>query len=293
MRKRGKNVKVTTEKGPRLKNFEKEVSQGWKLRKKTQRSKLKAEKISEWEKSVLAAIEKEKNYYCEVYDKRDILKFDEDKKKFVYSKENIGKKINYCIKDSDILKLGTFKEPKYSKSFLDKIKGCKKNQCIRKKAGKKVYELFVKKGPKYHAKYPGTMIEGMVWFEILYLDKLKKTQYQLNKYKTRKNNNSKNILKSNIESKIYSLIKLNKGRIKMREALGFSLYDDTSQVIASELLLAEFLNKDNLKVTKNIITPEMEKRKELIEKYKSVLARYEIKLKEEKEKKNKKNENKS
>ena len=45
---------------------------------------------------------------------------------------------------------------------------------VAQNAGKKVYELFVKRGPQYHARYPGAMIEGMVWFELLYLDKLKK-----------------------------------------------------------------------------------------------------------------------
>ena len=40
---------------------------------------------------------------------------------------------------------------------------------------------------------------------------------------------------------------MNNGRIKMREALGFTLYDDTLYVINSEWLLGEFLNKDKLK----------------------------------------------
>ena len=87
-------------------------------------------------------------------------------------------------------------------------------------------------------------------------------------------------------SKISSLIKMNNGRIKMREALGFNLYDDTLYVINSEWLLGEFLNKDKLKVSKNILSPEMLKRKKLIEEYKSVLAKYKAKLEEEKGKKN-------
>ena len=72
----------------------------------------------------------------------------------------------------------------------------------------------------------------------------------------------------------------------MREALGFNLYDDTLYVINSEWLLGEFLNKDKLKVSKNILSPEMLKRKKLIEEYKSVLAKYKAKLEEEKGKKN-------
>ena len=67
------------------------------------------------------------------------------------------------------------------------------------------------------------------------------------------------------EKQSYSLIKLNKGRLKMRKALGFSLYDDLYEVIEGQWLLAEFLNKDKLKVSKVILTPEMFKRKILIE----------------------------
>ena len=55
--------------------------------------------------------------------------------------------------------------------------------------------------------------------------------------------------KANHEKQIYSLIKLNKARIKMRKALGFTLYDNTIEVIESQWLLAEFLNKDKLKVS--------------------------------------------
>ena len=76
----------------------------------------------------------------------------------------------------------------------------------------------------------------------------------------------------------------------MREALGFSLYDSTDEVIEQQFLLSEFLNKDKLKVVKNEISPNLQKRKELIERYKSVLTRYKEKLEEKK--RNKENENK-
>ena len=71
----------------------------------------------------------------------------------------------------------------------------------------------------------------------------------------------------------------------MREALGFSLYDRLEYVIAQQILLAEFLNKDQLKVVENKISPTLIKRKKLIERYKSVLTRYKEKLEEEKQKK--------
>jgi hypothetical protein len=71
----------------------------------------------------------------------------------------------------------------------------------------------------------------------------------------------------------------------MRNALGFTVYNDLYEVIEGQWLLAEFLNKDRLQVSRVLMSPEMLKRKELIEKYKTVLAKYKKKLNEEKDKK--------
>ena len=243
----------------------------------------KVEQISAWEKSVLAAIEKEKNYQCEAYKKFDPKDFTENK---IDIKKLFKRKI--CIKESDLLKLGTYKEfDNFPKAIVDTMTGCKSNHCIRKKAGKMVYNLFVQRGPEYHARHPGAMIKGMAWFEILYLDNLKKGAPYLKRHRKNAYNKITRVLqKGGDQKKISSLIKMNNGRIKMREALGFTLYDDTLTVINSEWLLSEFLDKDKLKVTKNILSPEMLKRKDLIERYKSVLAKYKAKLEEEKKKKN-------
>ena len=67
-----------------------------------------------------------------------------------------------------------------------------------------------------------------------------------------------NIKKS--RQKIIPLIKTNKGRIKMREALGFTVYDDIYDVIEGEWLLAEFLNKDKLKASKIKMSDDMKKK---------------------------------
>ena len=223
--------------------------------------KTRKERNELWKKKVLASIENEKNDpLC----------------KLVLKKTKEDKKINYCLKNSDILKLGSFKKKKFPKFILDEFKGCKSNLCIRQHAGKKVYELFVKRTSVYHARYPGAMIEGMAWFEIFYLDKLKKNQKHIDKYFS----NNGNVKKSE-QKKLHSLIKTNKGRIKMREALGFNVYDDFYDVIEGEWLLAEFVNKDKLKATKVIMTKDMMNKKRLIDKYKSTLAKYRKKLEEE------------
>jgi len=225
-----------------------------------------------WEKEILASIETEKNDpYCKIVTKK--------------TKED--RKLNFCLKKSDVLKLGYYEKLKFPKFILDKVGGCKTNICVRQRAGQNVYKLFVQKTEKYHAKYPGAMIKGMAWFEIFYIDRLKKNQKLIKKYMY----NEKDLRKLD-KKKLHSLIKTNNGRIKMREALGFNLYDDLYDVIESEWLLAEFLNKDKLEITKVNLSPQMQKRKELIKKYKLVLNRYKAKLEEEKEKK-KKNDKKS
>ena len=238
------------------------------------------ENISLWEKNVLAALEREKNDpYCEIVDKITLKK--------LFKKKKGEKKIvlNFCIKKSDLLKLGEYKKFNPPTFILDDLKGCKSSACVDKKAGKKVYELFVRRGSQYHARHPGDMIKGMVWFEILYQAKLKKAQKALKMYQENNYKDFMALKKKDHEKQIYSLIKLNKGRLKMRKALGFSLYNDLYEVIEGQWLLAEFLNKDKLKVSKVKLTPEMFKRKILIEKYKTVLAKYQKKLEEEKQKK--------
>lgn len=240
--------------------------------------------ITKWEKDVLAAKKNEKNNYCETDTERKIIDFKKDKLKIINPKK-IFTPLNYCIKLSQVLMLGKYEKLDIPKIFLDKQTGCKSNECLRKKSGKKVYMIFVQKGQRHHARYPGSMIEGMSWFELLYQKKLRETTGSIKRYLDNDYKQVKKLLKQTDEKKIYSLIKMNKGRIKMREALGFSLYDKTEDVIEQQILLANFLNKDELKVTKNAISPNLVKRKELIDRYKSVLARYKEKLEDEKQKK--------
>ena len=225
--------------------------------------KTREERNELWKKKVLASIKNEK---------KDPLC------KLVLKKTKEDKKINYCLKNSDILMLGRYEKFQTPKFILDTFKGCQTELCVRQKAGKKVYEYFVRRGEVYHIRYPGAMIEGMAWFEIFYLNMLKKNQKYIDEYFS----NNGNIKKSR-QKKLHSLIKTNKGRIKMREALGFTVYDDIYDVIEGEWLLAEFLNKDKLKASKVKISADMKKKKLLIEKYKSTLAKYKKKLEEEKQ----------
>ena len=80
---------------------------------------------------------------------------------------------------------------------------------------------------------------------------------------------------------LHSLIKLNKGRIKMREALGLSAKDDLTKVLRSHWLLGDLLNNDTYKVKKVRLNSDLKKRKKLLEKYQASLKQYKEKLEEE------------
>ena len=241
-----------------------------KIKLKTKKIKVIEEPKSPFEKKVLAALELEKNnkVKCVIVEKSNLLS---------------GAKANFCIKKSDIIKLGEYKKfEKFPKNMVATIKGCKSNHCIRKTAGKNVYKLFVQKKERYHTKHPGDIIYGMAWFEVLYLDKLKKAQSAINRYSSNQYDGLMKLKKGDHEKLIYSLIKMNNGRIKMRNALGLSLYDDLELVLKNHWLLGDFLNNDKLKVEKVALDPQLKKRKLLLDKYKTTLSNYKKKLEEKK-----------
>ena len=177
----------------------------------------------------------------------------------------------YCISFQDISKLGIYKEfHAYPEGMLKEFKNCKKFFCQSKVAGKKMYEIFVRRGEQYHARYPGKMIHGMAWFEIMYLGRLKKTTEAIERYVGYKQGNynyKRKWKRKKDEAEIDSLIKMNKGRENMRVAMGLSLEDDLARVLRRHWLLGDFLGNDQVKVKKAKINPEIKKRKELLIKY--------------------------
>ena len=82
------------------------------------------------------------------------------------------------------------------------------------------------------------------------------------------------------KKKLSSIIKMNKGRLKMRKAVGLNSNDDLNEVIDRHIVLSNFLNKDKLKVKKNRIDPQLKKREELLKKYKTAITKYKEKLEE-------------
>ena len=100
-------------------------------------------------------------------------------------------KSSNCVvkKDFDILKKYNqdadfnYSYPAKIKKILNKKCGERKvmsnyirkpsKKCLKDTAGKKVYEIFAQRSEIYHARYPGKIIEGMAWFEILFMFELK------------------------------------------------------------------------------------------------------------------------
>lgn len=229
-------------------------------------------------------VEKEKGIKCVPYTKINPFKLAKIKKEYPSEKNRKVTQLNYCIKKSDILKLNITNKFEPPQQLLSELQGCTSNICLEKLAGQKVYEIFVKSGEKLNAKHPGNMIIGMAWFEIMYNGNLRKIKKTLARYEK---NNYKSIFKlkkQSDEKKIHSLINMNNGRIKMREALGFTMFDNTREVMDGQILLGNFLNKDELKITLNEVNPELIKKKMLIDRYKRTLAKYKAKLEEQKNK---------
>ena len=127
----------------------------------------------------------------------------------------------------------------------------------------------------------------MAWFEIMYLGKLKKTMRAIERYSGYKNGNynyKNKFLKVNDEEQINSLIKMNKGRTSMREAMGMSADENLATVLRRHWLLGDMLNNNEIKAKKVKMDPEMKKRKKLLEEYQATLKKYKKKIEEEKEK---------
>ena len=83
----------------------------------------------------------------------------------------------------EVVLLGKYEEfNSYPEGMLKEFKTCNKQFCRGKKAGKKVYEFFVRRGPLWHERHPGDMIHGMAWFEIMYYEKLRKNKKQITRY---------------------------------------------------------------------------------------------------------------
>ena len=130
-------------------------------------------------------------------------------------------------------------------------------------------------------RFPGRMIKAMAAFEIFYIDSLRENKPRLIRYRDKKN--TEYFSKSTDESMLRSLISMNKGREKMRTALGMDLNTPRKEAIKKFWYLGEFL--DMGKVIKNSKhDSKLDTRKALLIEYKQKITKLKNKIKDEKKK---------
>ena len=173
--------------------------------------------------------------------------------------------------NTKLSELGEFEEPtKYPKGFEEKhMKGCKSWKCISDKSTKEMGLIF-KRIDSYNQKNPGNQIYGMAYFEIFYLNKLKKNQSDLEKFKAEW---PKKIVNG---KKIASLIKTNESRKTMRAALGIDIKASPEEAINTYWTLADFLQKGNVEKVK--VDESLKKRQRVISNFKNSLGQLKRKI---------------
>ena len=173
--------------------------------------------------------------------------------------------------NTKLSELGEFEEPtKYPKGFEEKhMKGCKSWKCISDKSTKEMGLIF-KRIDSYNQKNPGNQIYGMAYFEIFYLNKLKKNKSNLEKFKAEW---PEKIIKGN---EIASLIKTNESRKTMRAALGIDIKVSPEEAINTYWTLADFLQKGNVEKVK--VDKSLKKRQRIISDFKNSLGQLKRKI---------------
>lgn len=173
--------------------------------------------------------------------------------------------------NTKLSELGEFEEPtKYPKGFEEKhFKGCKSWKCISDKSANAMGLIF-KQRDSYNQKNPGNQIYGMAYFEIFYLNKLKKNRSALEKFKAEW---PKKIVNG---KKIASLIKTNESRKMMRAALGIDIKASPEEAINTYWTLADFLQKGNVEKVK--VDESLKKRQRVISNFKNSLGQLKRKI---------------
>ena len=173
--------------------------------------------------------------------------------------------------NTKLSELGEFQElTKYPKGFEEKhMKGCKSWKCISDKSAKEMGLIF-KRPDSYNQKNPGNQIYGMAYFEIFYLNKLKKNKSNLENFKAEW---PKKIIKGN---EIASLIKTNESRKTMRAALGIDIKASPEEAINIYWTLADFLQKGNVEKVK--VDKSLKKRQRIISDFKNSLGQLKRKI---------------
>ena len=211
------------------------------------------------------------------------LSLKKDKKK----KKSIFKKNKDPILEEDLEKIEVYNKEIFEKEFLEyapeiiEFFGKSSNVASRGKKAGKFMSIEFNRSEQGQQRFPGRMIKAMAAFEIFYIDSLRKNRKSLERYKA--NKDQKYTRKSVDEAKIRSLISINKGREKMRKALGMDLDTPRKEAIKKFWYLGEFL--DLGKALKNDkYETGLDKRKKLLIEYKQKISLLKEKIKDEQKK---------
>ena len=182
--------------------------------------------------------------------------------------------------DKEIIKqvklLGKFEEPKtYPAGFQDKfLTGCKTWICLNKKTAKEMSIIF-KRSEKYNLRNPGNQIRGMALYEIFYLNSLKQNEKKINEFLEnwpKENKNADDVIR---------MIRLNKSREKMRNALGIDLNTSVEDAIEIYWVMASFLDLGVAKKQK--ISKDLKLRKQFLAEYKQTISKFNSEFKKNKD----------
>ena len=167
--------------------------------------------------------------------------------------------------------LGQFVEPAYYPEGMIEAfgKSCKKFNCRAKKATKDMARIFGRKGT-YFDRYGGAQLYGMAYFELFYLNSLKKSTKRIDKF-------LENWPEQKGSREVISVLKLNKSRKKMREALGMDLNTPVEEAMMRFWTLGDFLNQG--KANKREVNKEIKQRRKLLVQYKKAISSFNSALK--------------
>jgi len=174
--------------------------------------------------------------------------------------------------------LGKFKEPiRYPPGFEEMFlkKGCKSWYCLTKRAAKKMSKIF-KRSEKYNLRYPGNQIRGMALYEIFYLNTLKKNEKKINEFIENWPEENKNA------KQVINMVRLNKSREKMRNALGMDLNTSVEDALEIYWIMGDFLDLGVVKKQK--ISKDLKSRKKFLSEYKSTILKFNSEFKKNKDK---------
>ena len=173
--------------------------------------------------------------------------------------------------------LGKFEEPKtYPAGFQEMFlkTGCKTWICLNKKTAKQMSIIF-KRSEKYNLRNPGNQIRGMALYEIFYLNTLKKNEKKINEFLEnwpKENKNADDVIR---------MIRLNKSREKMRNALGMDLNTPVEDALEIYWIMGSFLDLGVAKKQK--ISKDLKLRKKFLAEYKKTISKFNSEFKKNKD----------